>query len=65
MCYELSHDLYREQSNDNVLTGDSSNPLNNTVPLGDPLLDTCIEVHDEQGSIVTCGSGEIWIGMKY
>ena len=62
MCYELSQALYREQCNDDVLTGDSNNPLNNTVPLGDPLLDTCIELRDEQGNIVTCGNGEIWIG---
>ena len=61
MCYELSTDLYREH---HVLIGDTNNPLNNTVPLGDPLLDTCVELHDEQGSIITCGNGEICIGMK-
>lgn len=65
MCYELSNDLYREKCTDYVVNGNNSNPLNNTVPLGDPLLDTRIELRDERGSIVTCGNGEIWIGMKH
>ena len=61
MCYELPHT--KEQCNENVSSDDSSNPLNNTVPLGDPLLNTLIELRDEQGSTITCGNGEIWIGM--
>ena len=66
-CYELPYasDLHREQYNDPV--DDKINALNSTliVPLGDPLLDTCIELRDEQGSIISCGDGEIWIGMTH
>ena len=66
MCYELpqSADPHREQCSDCTL---SSDPLDNTaiVPLGDPLLDTCVELRDEHGSVVTSGNGEIWIGMKH
>ena len=68
-CYELPHasDLRREQSNNPV--DDSINALNSTstiiVPLGDPLLDTCIELRDEQGCVISCGDGEIWIGMTH
>lgn len=64
MCYELSQstDLYREQSSDHTL---SSNPFDSTVvPLGEPLLDTIVELRDEDGSVITNGSGEIWIGIK-
>ena len=64
-CYELPRatDLYREHCNHDTL---SSDPLNNTVvPLGHPLLDTHVELHNENGDVITCGNGEIWIGMKY
>lgn len=68
-CYELSQatDSHTRQSTDSLLSSDGSDVLNNTaiVPLGDPLLDTCVELCDEHGSVITSGNGEIWIGMKH
>ena len=65
-CYELSQtDLSRaEQCTDHILSGDGDDLSSNTVvPLGDPLLDTRVELRNEHGSIITSGTGEIWIGM--
>lgn len=33
-----------------------------SVPLGTPLMDTVVEVRDEQGCIVTDGEGQVFIG---
>lgn len=35
------------------------------VPLGTPLMDTRVEVRDEQGGIVTEGEGQVFIGETY
>ncbi|XP_064609724.1 LOW QUALITY PROTEIN: beta-alanine-activating enzyme-like [Liolophura sinensis] len=35
-----------------------------SVPLGEPLLDTAVEVRDEQGACVTEGEGELFIGSS-
>ena len=69
-CYELPQapDSHTEQPTDSLLSTDGgSDVLDNTtiVPLGDSLLDTCVELRDEYGSVVTSGNGEIWIGMKH
>jgi hypothetical protein len=39
--------------------------LSEEIPLGDPLQDTVLEVHDDVGNIVTEGTGTLWIGIKY
>ncbi|XP_066532812.1 beta-alanine-activating enzyme [Hoplias malabaricus] len=33
-----------------------------TVPLGEPLMDTAVEVRDERGCLVTKGEGQVFIG---
>lgn len=66
MCYELSlTDLSRvEQCNNHILSGNGDDLSSNTVvPLGNLLLDTCVELRNEHGSVITSGTGEIWIGM--
>lgn len=67
-CYELPQTpcLHTGQSTDCILSGDAIDVLDNAaiVPLGDPLLDTCVELHDERSNVITNGNGEIWIGMK-
>lgn len=35
------------------------------VPLGTPLMDTRVEVRDEQGRIVTEGDGQVFIGETH
>ena len=67
-CYELPQapDSHTEQPTDSLLSTDGgSDVLDNAtiVPLGDSLLDTCVELRDEYDSVVTSGNGEIWIGM--
>jgi len=64
MCYEISPtDLCKaEQCNNPTLSGDDGDDLL-MVPLGDPLLDTCVELRNECGNVITSGTGEIWIGM--
>lgn len=32
------------------------------MPLGAPLMDTIVEVRDDQGGIVTQGEGQVFIG---
>jgi len=34
-----------------------------SVPLGEPMLDTIMEVRDETGRLVTEGDGHLFIGM--
>ena len=67
-CYELPRApcLHTGQSTDCILSGDAIDVLDNAaiVPLGDPLLDTCVELRDEHSNVITSGNGEIWIGMK-
>jgi len=57
MCYELT-------GSDGVL-GSVHNDYKtkNIVPLGNPLMDTIIELHNENNDVITHGSGQIWIGM--
>ncbi|XP_062858189.1 beta-alanine-activating enzyme-like [Trichomycterus rosablanca] len=52
-CYELPDDLF------------FSNPMTAaSVPLGEPLRDTVVEVRDERGCLVTEGEGQIFIGGR-
>ena len=64
-CYELPRttDLYEECSNDHILNSDTLN--SSVVPLGRPLLDTHVELRNENGDVITSGNGEIWIGMYH
>lgn len=34
-----------------------------SVPLGEPMLDTVMEVRDETGRLVTDGEGQLFIGI--
>jgi len=51
MCYELT-------GSDGVLNG-----ICDDVPLGNPLMDTIVELHDDNGGVITSGNGQIWIGV--
>ncbi|XP_026800246.3 beta-alanine-activating enzyme isoform X1 [Pangasianodon hypophthalmus] len=50
-CYRLP---------DNLLSSDHMD--NGSVPLGEPLMDTAVEVRDENGRLVTEGEGQVFIG---
>ncbi|MCJ8743563.1 hypothetical protein PDJAM_G00095550 [Pangasius djambal] len=50
-CYKLP---------DNLLSSDHMD--NGSVPLGEPLMDTAVEVRDENGRLVTEGEGQVFIG---
>ncbi|XP_072538739.1 beta-alanine-activating enzyme [Salminus brasiliensis] len=50
-CYELPNSLLPPDSMDDA-----------SVPLGDPLMDTALEVRDEGGRLVTEGEGQVFIG---
>ncbi|KAF5900525.1 acyl-CoA synthetase family member 4 isoform X2, partial [Clarias magur] len=52
-CYKLP---------DSLLSSDHMD--NGSVPLGDPLMDTAVEVRDENGRLVTEGEGQVFIGGK-
>jgi len=57
MCYELT-DSY------GVLSGEHDDgEVKNAVPLGNPLMDTIVELHDINNDVVASGSGQIWIGV--
>ena len=43
-------------------TAAETRPAGRQVPLGEPLLGTAIELRTEDGSKITHGFGEIWIG---
>ena len=57
MCYELT-------GSDGVLSsGHDDGEVQNVVPLGNPLMDTVVELHDVNDDVITSGSGQIWIGV--
>ena len=35
-----------------------------SVPLGEPLMDTVVEVRDDKGQLVTEGEGQVFIGKN-
>ncbi|XP_033107191.1 beta-alanine-activating enzyme-like [Anneissia japonica] len=43
---------------------DIKNAINQSVPLGEPLLGTVIQVRDDRGQAITSGKGHLYIGGK-
>ncbi|KAL2089889.1 hypothetical protein ACEWY4_014577 [Coilia grayii] len=40
-------------------------PSTDSVPLGEPLMDTMVEVRDDKGQLVSEGEGQVFIGGQY
>ena len=58
MCYELTG-----SNGELSVVPDDDGELEKAVPLGNPLLDTIVELHDDNDNVITNGSGQIWIGV--